>query len=141
MSKLVNILLSRQLTVNLGKDAHGQPKTVKLEPGLQQVEREVAENWFVKAHCQEITAADQQNGELQAALDNANKDLQALQAQHDEATSKIAKLEDDLKIRDKKIMDLDVQLAKALQAQPAAPKPAPEPAAEAKADEAKSKAK
>ena len=48
MPKLVQILLSKQLTVNLGRDEQGQAKTVVLQAGLQEVEQEVAEHWFVK---------------------------------------------------------------------------------------------
>ncbi|MEQ1107212.1 STY1053 family phage-associated protein [Acinetobacter seifertii] len=127
MSKQVQILLSRPLTVNLGTDEHGQPKSVKLPAGLQQVESEVAENWFVKAHCQEISSNDIQTGELQKQLDEANEALKALQTQSDEATKKIGQLEGDLKERDTEIANLKIQLDKALQTQAAEVK-AKEPA-------------
>jgi len=117
MSKQVQILLSRPLTVNLGTDEHGQPKSVKLPAGLQQVESEIAENWFVKAHCQEISSNDLQTSELQKQLDDANEALQALQTQSDEATKKIGQLEGDLKERDTEIANLKIQLDKALQTQ------------------------
>ncbi|OCZ58467.1 STY1053 family phage-associated protein [Acinetobacter seifertii] len=117
MSKQVQILLSRPLTVNLGTDEHGQPISVKLSPGLQYVEPEIADNWFVKAHCQEISSNDIQTGELQKQLDKANKALQALQTQSDEATQKIGQLEGVLKERDTEIANLKIQLNKALQTQ------------------------
>ncbi|HGH3561172.1 TPA: hypothetical protein ACJK7B_002411 [Acinetobacter baumannii] len=115
MSKQVQILLSRPLTVNLGTDEHRQPISVKLSPGLQHVEPEIADNWFVKAHCQEISSNDIQTGELQKQLDEANEALKALQTQSDEATKKIGQLEGDLKERDKEIANLKIQLDKAHQ--------------------------
>ncbi len=92
----------------------------QLSPGLQYVEPEIADNWFVKAHCQEISSNDIQTGELQKQLDEANEALQALQTQSDEATKKIGQLEGDLKERDTEIANLKIQLDKALQT------PAPE---------------
>lgn len=117
MSKMVQILLSKQLTVNLGRDDQGEAKTVVLEAGLQEVEQSIAEHWFVKAHSQEITASDSINAELQQALDKATAKLAELQTQTDAGTAKIAELNDDLKNRDKEIADLKIQLAKAVQTQ------------------------
>ncbi|MCU4406497.1 STY1053 family phage-associated protein [Acinetobacter junii] len=117
MTKMVQILLSRPLNVNLGKDENGQPKTVRLVAGFQEVEQSVADNWFVKAHCQEIGSQDAQNGELQAQLDKANADLQILQTQSDAATAQITQLQDDLKDRDLEIKNLKIQLDKAEQTQ------------------------
>ncbi|MEA1228772.1 hypothetical protein ODQ17_05295 [Acinetobacter sp. IRS14] len=127
MSKQVQILLSRPLTVNLGVDEHGQPKSEKLSAGLQLVDAEIADNWFVKAHCQEITGNDLQASELQSKLDKANEELSILQTQSDEAAKKIGQLEGDLKERDTEIANLKIQLDKALQAQAAEVK-AKEPA-------------
>ncbi|MEG2568151.1 MAG: hypothetical protein RSA84_18275 [Acinetobacter sp.] len=117
MPKLVQILLSKQLTVNLGRDEQGQAKTVVLQAGLQEVEQEVAEHWFVKAHAQEVTSSDTQTHELQQALDKANEDLKVLQAQADAATTKISDLTTDVKDRDEEIKTLKIQLAKAQQTQ------------------------
>ncbi len=86
---------------------------------MQYVEPEIADNWFVKAHCQEISSNDIQTGELQKQLDEANEALQALQTQSDEATKKSDNLKD-LKERDTEIANLKIQLDKALQT------PAPE---------------
>lgn len=55
MTKLVQILLTKELVVNLGKDGNGQQNTVTLPAGVQEVAAEIAEHWFVKAHSQEIT--------------------------------------------------------------------------------------
>jgi len=115
--KKVQILLSRPLNVNFGKDENGQPKSVKLVAGLQEVDQEVAENWFVKSHCQEISSQDAQTGELQALLDKANEDLKILQAQSDAATTQITQLQSDLKDRDLEVKNLKIQLDKAEQAQ------------------------
>lgn len=117
MSKMVQILLPKQLTVNLGRNDQGQAKTVVLQAGLQEVEQEVAEHWFVKAHAQEITSSDTQSHELQQALDKANGDLQVLQAQADAATTQITQLQNDLKERDLEVKNLKIQLEKAEQAQ------------------------
>ncbi|AMX20356.1 MULTISPECIES: hypothetical protein [Acinetobacter calcoaceticus/baumannii complex] len=117
MSKKVQILLSRPLSVNLGTDEHGLPRSHKLNAGLQTVDEEIAENWFVKAHCQEISSNDIQTGELQKQLEKANEDLSILQAQSDEATKKIEQLEGIVKERDTEIANLKIQLDKALQAQ------------------------
>ncbi|MFK7406940.1 hypothetical protein [Acinetobacter baumannii] len=118
MSKQVQILLSRPLSVNLGTDEHGLPRSHKLNAGLQTVDEEIADNWFVKAHCQEISSNDIQTGELQKQLEKANEDLSILQAQSDEATRKIEQLEGIVKERDTEIANLKIQLDKALQAQP-----------------------
>ena len=128
MPKLVQILLSKQLTVNLGRDEQGQAKTVVLQAGLQEVEQEVAEHWFVKAHAQEVTSSDTQSHELQQALDKANEDLKVLQAQADAATTKISDLTTDVKDRDEEIKNLKIQLAKAQQTQADASKPSDPPA-------------
>ncbi|MDC4638516.1 hypothetical protein [Acinetobacter baumannii] len=117
MSKQVQILLSRPLSVNLGTDEHGLPRSHKLNAGLQTVDEEIADNWFVKAHCQEISSNDIQTGELQKQLKKANEDLSILQAQSDEATKKIKQLEGIVKERDTEIANLKIQLDKALQAQ------------------------
>lgn len=117
MSKQVQILLSRPLTVNLGTDENGQARTHKLAVGLQHVDAEIADNWFVKAHCQEISNNDIQTGELQKQLEIANEELNILQTQSDAATKKIGQLEGDLKERDTEITNLKIQSVKDLQAQ------------------------
>lgn len=130
MSKMVKILLSRPLTVNLGRDENGQVKSVQLQAGFQEVEQEIAENWFVKAHCQEITSDDEQNAELLIQLDKAKADLIAHQTQSEAATAKINELENSLKERDQKINDLEILLARADQTQSEAAKSADTSAAD-----------
>lgn len=115
MTKQVRILLSRPLTVNLGTNEHGQAITVKLNPGLQLVDQEVADNWFVKAHCQELTQEDVHAGELQEQVKQLQGELQVLQEQSDKATETINKLTEEAKAKDKEISDLKIQLAKAEQ--------------------------
>jgi chromosome segregation ATPase len=117
MSKQVQILLSRPLTVNLGTDGNGQAITHKLAAGLQQVDAEIADNWFVKAHCQEISNNDIQTGELQKQLEIVNEELSILQTQSDEATKKIGQLEGIVKERDTEIANLKIQLTKTQQEQ------------------------
>lgn len=101
------ILLSKELTVNLGKDEHGQPNTLKLPAGLQEVSDEVADHWFVKAHSQEITAGVAANKELQDAYDALKAEHDALVAQSDEATKKITALEKQAKADAAKIAELE----------------------------------
>lgn len=117
MTKQVQILLSRPLTVNIGTDEHGRAITVKLQAGLQSVDQNVADNWFVKAHCQELTHEDLQTGELQKQVEQLEGDLHVLQEQSDKATETIAKLNDDAQAKDKEISDLKIQLVKAQQEQ------------------------
>ena len=126
MSKMVQILLTKALTVNLGRDEHGEAKTVQLHAGLQEVEQEIAEHWFVKAHAQEITSSDTASHELQANLSAANIELAALKEQSTAADAKIAELTAQAALDAKEIADLKVQLTKALQ------EPAPAPAAKGK---------
>lgn len=130
MSKMVKILLSRPLTVNLGRDENGQVKSVQLQAGFQEVKQEIAENWFVKAHCQEITSDDEQNAELLIQLDKAKADLIAHQTQSDAATAKITELENTVKERDQTIKDLEIRAIKAEQTQSDAAKSADTSAAD-----------
>ncbi|ENW20962.1 STY1053 family phage-associated protein [Acinetobacter haemolyticus] len=116
MTKQVQILLSRPLTVNLGTDEHGRAITEKLNPGLQHVDQKVADNWFVKAHCQELTQEDVHAGELQMQVEQLQVELQVLQEQSDKATETIEKLNAEAKVKDKEISDLKILLAKAEQA-------------------------
>lgn len=116
MTKLVQILLSKELVVNMGKDEHGQQKTVTLPAGVQEVKAEIAEHWFVKAHSQEITASDTANKELQDAYEKLKADHESLQNQSDAATSKIAELGEQIKGKDQEIAALKLQLSKATEA-------------------------
>ena len=132
MTKQVQILLSRPLTVNIGTDEHGRAITVKLQAGLQSVEQKVADNWFVKAHCQELTQEDVQTGELQQQVEQLKSDLQVLQEQSDKATETINKLTEEAKAKDKEISDLKILLAKAEQTPAAATDAGTKVAAKAK---------
>lgn len=93
MTKLVQILLTKELVVNLGKDENGQQNTVTLPAGVQEVEAEIAEHWFVKAHSQEITASAAANKELQDAYDALVIEHEALKVQSAAADKKIADLQ------------------------------------------------
>ena len=123
MSKLVQILLSKQLTVNLGRDDQGEAKTIVLQPGLQEVEQDIAEHWFVKAHLKEFTSNDSTSHALRNELDVANATIESLTTQSEAATAQINQLTDDLKNRDKEVADLKIQLVKAQQTQSEAAKP------------------
>lgn len=123
MPKLVQILLTKPLVVNLGRDDQGEAKTIVLQAGLQEVEQEIAEHWFVQAHAQEITSNDTQSQELQLALDAANAAVESLTAQTTAADTKIAELTAQATADAKTIADLKTQLAKAQQAPAANAKP------------------
>lgn len=112
MSK-VQILLSKPLVVNMGKDKDGQQINLNLPQGLQEVDQEVAEHWFVKHHSQEITQSDVANKELQDAFDQLKADHEALQTQSDAATKKIADLEKQAKADAKEIAELKQKIADA----------------------------
>ena len=111
MTKLVQILLTKELVVNLGKDEHGQQNTVTLPAGVQEVDAEIAEHWFVKAHSQEITASAAANKELQDAHDVLVVEHEALKVQSAAADVKIADLEKQTKVDAKTIADLKKQIA------------------------------
>ena len=113
MTKLVQILLTKELVVNLGKDEDGQQKTVTLPAGVQEVDAEVADHWFVKAHAQEITPSVAANQELQDAHDLLTVEHKALKVQSAAADVKIAELEKSGQAKDEEIEALKVQLAKA----------------------------
>jgi len=111
MTKLVQILLTKELVVNLGKDEHGQQNTVTLPAGVQEVDAEIAEHWFVKAHSQEITASAAANKELQDAHDVLVVEHEALKVQSAAADVKIADFEKQTKVDAKTIADLKKQIA------------------------------
>lgn len=113
MTKLVQILLTKELVVNLGKDGNGQQNTVTLPAGVQEVGAEIAEHWFVKAHSQEITQTVVANKELQDARDLLSTEHEALKVQSAAADVKIIELEKSGQAKDKEIEALKVQLAKA----------------------------
>ena len=77
MSK-VQVFLSKALKVNLGQDEHGQQVSLDLPYGLQEVDHEVAEHWFVQAHSQEIPQGAVANQELQAEFEQLQADYAAL---------------------------------------------------------------
>ena len=112
MSK-VKIFLSKPLVVNMGKDKDGQQVNLNLPQGLQEVDQEVAEHWFVKHHSQEITQDVVVNHELQEAYDKLKEEFDALQTQSDAATKKIADLEKQAKADAKEIAELKQKIADA----------------------------
>lgn len=112
MSK-VQVFLSKALKVNLGQDEHGQQINLDLPYGLQEVDPEVAEHWFVQAHAQEIPQSAIANQELQAEFEQLQADHTALQAQSDATTKKITELEKQAKADAKTIAELNKQIADA----------------------------
>lgn len=110
----VQIFLSKPLVVNMGKDENGQQINLNLPQGLQEVDQEVAEHWFVKHHSEEIPQVAVANKELQEAYDQLKADYEALQMQSDAATKKIAELEKQAKADAKAIAELNKQIADAV---------------------------
>ncbi|ARG16063.1 STY1053 family phage-associated protein [Acinetobacter nosocomialis] len=117
MSKLVKILLGKQLTVNLGRDEQGEAKTVVLQEGLQEVEEEIAKHWFVAAHAQEIPESSAYSSELEKVIEQKDQEIAAMQIQIDEAGKQFLQHDAEMKAKDKEISDLKIQLDKALQTQ------------------------
>lgn len=132
MSKKAQILLPKQLTVNLGKDENGNPRTLKLEAGLQEVDQEIAEHWFVKAHAQEIPSNAAYTNELEGLIKEKDDEIAAMQIQLDKATEQIDKHAGEMKEKDKVINELKDLLAKAQQPESTPDDKVKEPAAKAK---------
>ncbi|WP_284118245.1 STY1053 family phage-associated protein [Acinetobacter seifertii] len=124
MSKLVKILLGKQLTVNLGRDKQGEAKTVVLQEGLQEVEEDIAKHWFVAAHAQEIPENSAYSSELENLIQHKDEEIAAMQIQIDEAGKQILKHDEEMKAKDKELGDLKIQSAKDLQTQAAESKDA-----------------
>lgn len=117
------IFLTRDITVNLSTDSKD---SVQLRAGLQDVDKELAEHWFVQANSQAIedvvtddassqiiaaltTDNEQHKADLEKAAEKALDDAKQLQASIDKA----AKLEADLKAKDLQITQLTKQLQEA----------------------------
>ena len=100
------IMLSKELSVNLGQDEHGEPRIVTLSEGLQEVDTELAEHWFVKAHAQEIISNVVLNQELQDTYTTLKAEYDALLIQSNEANKKITALEKQAKADAEKISEL-----------------------------------
>ncbi|MBF7687074.1 STY1053 family phage-associated protein [Acinetobacter rathckeae] len=77
MSK-VQILLSKDLLIHLSAE-----ESVELKSGLQEVEQEIADHWYVKAHSQPVTS--------DAVKDDAHKkEVESLQAELNTSNSALA---------------------------------------------------
>ena len=113
--KMVQILLSKPLTVNLGVGESGELETVQLQAGLQEVEERVANHWFVEAHSQEIPQNAVQNQELVNQLELANQELDVLKTQSQAADKKINELSAQLTAKDKELSDCKLLIKKAQQ--------------------------
>ncbi|MFV0410950.1 MAG: hypothetical protein ACK5LJ_15005 [Paracoccus sp. (in: a-proteobacteria)] len=84
----VKILLEKPLTVQIDKE-----QSVSLEAGLQEVDKAVAEHWYVKAHSQPITDSDLKADQAKATLKAAQTELKAVKEQLTSAEAKIAEQE------------------------------------------------
>ena len=81
----VKILLERPLVVHINKE-----ESVSLDAGLQHVDKEIAEHWYVKAHSQPITDEALEADESKKALKQAKDELKTAKSQLADADKKIA---------------------------------------------------
>lgn len=139
------VYIIKPISVNLTADSKD---TVHLVPGLQDVSQELAEHWFVQAHCQDLseltddTAANEVIAQMEAQLvdsqselakaqgmlidgqhrlDNLKADLAAKAKALADANGKLQKSQADNKVKDDRISVLEKELAavKAKSAPPA----------------------
>lgn len=143
------VYINRPISVNLTVDS---ADTVHLKPGLQDVSQELAEHWFVKANCQDLseltddTAANEVIAQLEAQLADSQNELAIAQGmlsdgQHrldkwqadvaaktklaSDAAASLKKAETESKAKDARIAALEKELAAAkAKSAPAADKPA-----------------
>lgn len=76
----VQILLPKPILVHLSKD-----DKVELNAGIQEIDEELANHWYVAAHSQPITSQD-------LAIDSVQKELEAATASISEKDAEIAEL-------------------------------------------------
>ena len=94
----VKILLEKPLTIHLSKE-----KSVSLDAGLQEVDKEVAEHWYIKAHSQPISDEALEVDEAKKALNKLQIELKNSKDQLVEAGEKLAE-------KDNLIADLQARL-------------------------------
>lgn len=102
----VKILLEKPLTIHLNKD-----ESVSLDAGLQEVEKEVAEHWYVKAHSQPIS-------DEAIEVDEAKKALKKVQGELKEAKAQLVEAGNQIVEKDKLIVDLQAKLDEATKPEP-----------------------
>jgi len=94
----VKILLEKPLTVYLDKDT-----SVSLDAGLQEVDKVVAEHWYVKAHSQPIS-------DEALEVDEAKKALKKLQIELKDSKDQLVEAGEKLAEKDNLIADLQAKL-------------------------------
>ena len=94
----VKILLEKPLTVYLDKDT-----SVSLDAGLQEVDKVVAEPWYVKAHSQPIS-------DEALEVDEAKKALKKLQIELKDSKDQLVEAGEKLAEKDNLIADLQAKL-------------------------------
>ena len=104
MSK-VQILLAKDLVIHLSKD-----EKVELKAGINEIDSELAEHWYVAAHSQPITASDLESDGLKKQLEEIQAELATATTQLDEANKTIATLQADAKKKDTELAGLKKQL-------------------------------
>lgn len=87
----VQILLAKDLLIHLAADVQ-----VTLKSGLQEVEQEIADHWYVKAHSQPVTAAAVKEDEYKKQLEATQAELASVSEQLTEAETTIADLQKQL---------------------------------------------
>ena len=94
----VKILLEKPLTIHLSKE-----KSVSLDAGLQEVDKVVAEHWYVKAHSQPIS-------DEALEVDEAKKALKKLQIELKDSKDQLVEAGEKLAEKDNLIADLQAKL-------------------------------
>lgn len=108
------VFINKPISVNLTADS---ADTVHLQPGLQDVSQELADHWFVKAHCQDLseltddTAANAIVAQLEAQVASTQSELEKQTAALAESDSKLKEALADAKAKDKRIAELEKQVA------------------------------
>lgn len=116
------VFINKPISVNLTTDS---ADTVHLKPGLQDVSQELADHWFVKAHCQDLseltddTAANAALAQLEAQLASTQSELETANkfgadnaALVETAQGYLAKSQADLAAKTKALADTNSKLDK-----------------------------
>lgn len=109
------VYINRPISVNLTVDS---ADTVHLKPGLQDVSQELAEHWFVKANCQDLseltddTAANEVIAQLEAQLADSQSELTKVKGMLIDGQHRLDGLQADLAAKTKLASDTAAKLQK-----------------------------
>lgn len=116
------VYITKPISVNLTADSKD---TVHLVPGLQDVSQEVADHWFVQAHCQDLseltddTATNEVIAQMEAQLASTQSELEVANklatdnaALAGTARANLVKVETELAAKTKALADANGKLQK-----------------------------